>query len=94
MTERAHEPGCTLYSVHWLRHAVAAAGRLVHAAADPEGPDELAFVDRTAAGLLTDALAHFAELSDWETVTLLDIAEHASPMDDDDRFAANCTCRR
>ena len=77
-------------SVHWLRHAIAAAGRL--ARAEEADPDDLAFVDRASAGLLTDALAHFAELSDWETVTLLDIAEHATPMDDD-RFAGDCTCR-
>jgi hypothetical protein len=89
MTTRSHQPGCTLYSVHWLRHAVAASGHL----ANPD-PDELSAVDRTSAGLLADTLSHFAELPDWESVTLLDVAEHATPMAEDDRFSVHCTCRR
>jgi len=78
--------------VYWLRHAIAAAGRLANPDADP---DELVDVDRVSAELLADTLAHFAELPDWETVTLLDVAEHATPMSDNDNdFAVHCTCGR
>jgi len=35
-------------------------------------------VDRISAGALTDALAHFAELDDWASVTLHDVAQHAT----------------
>src|SRR5437764_1150408 len=53
----------------------------------------LGTVDRKSAELLLDTAAHFAELPDWETVTLLDVAEHARPTDNDDSFAGLCTCR-
>lgn len=45
-----HGPGCGLDSVHWLRHAVAAAGHL-----GQEEPDDHA--DRVSAMSLTDTLA-------------------------------------
>jgi len=47
-------------------------------------------VDRTAAGALADTLAHFAELEDWASVTLADVAKHSNLIGD--RFGAMCTC--
>lgn len=79
-----HEPTCPLHSVHWLRHAVAAAGRLAQDHPDPDA-------DRTSAMSLVDALAHFAELEDWCTVTLSDVAEHATLMNQD-HFKSLCNC--
>jgi hypothetical protein len=79
-----HQPGCALYSVHWLRHAVATAGALTHE--EPEGG-----LDRVSAEVLTDTLARFAEQDDWEGVTLKDIAEHATLMNRPD-FRGMCTC--
>lgn len=44
---------------------------------------------------LSDTLAHFAELDDWSTVTLRDVAEQATliktPMNQE-RFKHMCTC--
>ena len=80
-----HLPGCALDAVHWLRHAVAAAGRL----AQPH-PDDYN-VDRKSAEALTDALAHFSELDNWATVTLRDVAMHSTLMDEG-RFGYLCTC--
>ena len=37
-------------------------------------------------------LAHFAELADWEAVSLLDVAEQATPMNNKDDFEVHCTC--
>jgi hypothetical protein len=81
-----HAPGCVLDPVHWLRHAIAASGRL----AAPQG-SELDTVDKKSAEALADTLAHFAELDDWATVTLRDIARHATLVDEE-RFGAQCTC--
>jgi hypothetical protein len=83
-----HEPGCVLDPVHWFRHAIAAAGRLVHPL--PADPD-LPYDDQISAEALTDALAHFSELPDWTTVTLHDVAQHATLMNDG-RFHSMCTC--
>jgi len=47
-------------------------------------------VDRTAAGALADTLAHFAELEDWASVTLADVAKHCNLVGD--RFDAMCSC--
>jgi len=83
-----HSEGCPLYSVHWLRHAVACAGRL----ADQQTG---AGIDPVTAIALTDALAHFAELPEWEGVTLKDVAEHATLMDtptNRERFGYMCKC--
>ncbi|MFE3429780.1 hypothetical protein [Streptomyces sp. NPDC059171] len=83
-----HQPGCPLDPVHWLRHAVAAAGNL--AQEEPEGG-----LDRVSAMSLTDALAYFAELDDWATVTLKDVARHANLMDSElnqERFKSACNC--
>ena len=82
-----HQPGCVLDPVYWLRHAIAAVGRLVPLNDDPD----LDVVDRIAAGALTDTLAHFAELPDWATVTLHDVAQQATLMNQD-RFDEFCTC--
>jgi hypothetical protein len=49
----------SLGRVHWLRQAVAAAGRL----ASPQ-EHETRFVDQKSAAALADTLAHFAELDD------------------------------
>lgn len=62
-----------LDSMHWLRHAVAAAGRVSLRGARPH-------TDRMSVMSLTDTLAHFAELEDWDTVTLRDVANHATLM--------------
>jgi hypothetical protein len=83
-----HQPGCMLDSVHWFRHAVAAAGHLAQ-----EEPDSHA--DRVSAMSLADSLAHFAELDDWATVTLRDVADHATLMTQEvnkERFNHMCTC--
>jgi hypothetical protein len=69
--------------VHWLRHTAAAAGHLATGNPDPA-------VDRISVESLTDTLAHFAELDDWASVTLLDVAQRATLVDD--RFAHMCTC--
>jgi len=87
VTTPEHRPGCVLDPVHWLRHAVAAAGRL----ANPGIDDDDDFVDRTSAGALADTLAHFAELDTWTDVTLADTARHATLMADG-RFDAMCSC--
>lgn len=79
-----HQSGCPLESVHWLRHATAAAGVLTH-----DEPDPLA--DRKSAEALTDALAYFAELDSWSTVTLKDIADHATLMNRE-IFKNICEC--
>ena len=86
MPPTPHAPGCTLDAVHWLRHAIDAAGRL----ASPQA-DELRSVDRKAAESLADTLAHFAELDDWGTITLREVAQHANLMDDES-FGSRCTC--
>ena len=79
-----HQPGCALYSAHWLRHAIAAAGRLTQ-----EEPDR--DTDRVSVESLTDTLAHFAELDNWERVTLREVAEHATLMNHE-RFKSLCNC--
>jgi hypothetical protein len=40
---------------------------------------------------LADALAHFAELDDWATATLRDLANHATLMNQE-QFKHMCTC--
>lgn len=79
-----HQAHCPLYSVHWLRHAIAAAGQLAQ-----EEPDPAA--DRVSAMALSDTLAHFAEVGDWSTVTLKDVADHATLMNQES-FRRMCTC--
>ena len=86
MPPTEHAPGCTLDAVHWLRHAIAAVGRL----ASPQA-DEFRSVDRKSAESLADTLAHFAELDEWGTVTLREVARHANLMDDE-LFGSRCTC--
>lgn len=91
-----HAPGCVLDPVHWLRHAIAASGRLVF----PQ-EDEVCHVDRLAAEQLLDTLAHLAELPDWAPVTLegsgsedpsgSDVVRNADVPDT--RFPSLCTCR-
>jgi hypothetical protein len=80
-----HQAGCTLDPVHWLRHAIAAAGLL----ARPH-PDD-AFVDRTSAEAMTDTLAYYAQLDEWANVTLKDVAYRSTLMSDG-RFDYLCTC--
>lgn len=83
-----HEPGCDLDSVHFLRHAAASAGLLTQESPDPH-------VDRVSAASLADTLARFAEQDDWATVTLRDVADHATLMttgENRERFKAMCTC--
>lgn len=87
MTAPEHQPGCILDPVHWLRHAVAAAGRLVSTEQSERSPD------RVSAQLLTDSLAHLAELDDWATVTLHDLARRAAAgLPEPDRFSQMCSC--
>lgn len=83
-----HAPTCSLYPTNWLRHAVAATGLLLQ---DP--PEQGA--DRVWAEALTDALAYFAELPGWETVTLKDIADHVDWVGSSpnrDWLLTHCTC--
>lgn len=79
-----HADDCPLNSVHWLRHAIAASGRLAQ-------EDPTLGADRVSAMSLADAMAHFAELDDWSTITLKDIADHATLMNQE-RFGSQCTC--
>jgi len=72
--------------VHWLRHAVAAAGRK----ANPGIDDDDDFVDRQSAGAPADTSAHAAELDTWAGVTLTDIARHATLIANS-RFDGMCT---
>jgi len=83
-----HQPGCVLDPVYWLRHAVLAAGRLTHS---PETDPDWDYLDRGSAESMIDALAHFAELPDWATLTLHDVAQQATLMNQD-RFDEFCTC--
>jgi hypothetical protein len=76
--------------VHWVRHAVAA-GRLVDRSAEQDSDA----ADAVSAIALADALAHFAELPEWETVTLKDVADHATLMNTPENrepFGLSCTC--
>jgi len=84
--EGKHEPGCTLDPQHWLRHALAATLRLL----DPTQAGNPA-IDRLSSGAM-NGLEHFAEQSDWRTVTLLDVTQYASLLGE--KFAEDCTCRR
>lgn len=54
-----------------------------------EDPDD--FADRTSAMALADTMARFAEQNDWETVTLKDVADHATLMNQE-QFRHMCTC--
>lgn len=83
-----HAPGCRLDSIHWLRHAIAAAGRLVNKANGEDDP----FVDAISAGALTDTLGYFAELPGWESITLREIADSATIMPEHEPFKHWCTC--
>ena len=58
---------------------------------DPPDP----FGDRVSAMALTDALAYFAELPNWETVTLKDIVDHVDWVDSSlnrEWIRSQCTC--
>lgn len=84
-----HEPGCALDPVHWLRHALGAAQRLVSAEPDVE----VASIDKTSAAELLNVLERYAEFDDsWRNVTLYEVARGATLMGG--TFAALCTCRR
>jgi hypothetical protein len=80
-----HKSGCLLDPVHWLKHAITAAGYL---AADSDQPIS---ADRVAAEQLTDALAYLAEMPGWATVTLLDVVRLAAPTAEE-YGAWMCTC--
>ena len=82
MTSPEHVPGCILDPVNWLRHAIAATNLRIKG--EHEHPDHL------SSEALQNALEHFAEQSDWRTVTLLDVAKYASLMGD--KFSSDCTC--
>ena len=86
MSDRHHAPGCVLDPVHWLRHAIAAGSRL----ASDDAPANLS-VDRVSAEALTETLAHYAELAEWASVTLQDVARSATLMNLE-IFDAQCTC--
>jgi hypothetical protein len=72
-----HEPGCPLYDAPWLDAAGA--------------PGE--FVDRAAAGALTDALAGLSELDVLADARLAAALRRAAPSPDDRRLTW-CICRR
>lgn len=83
-----HAPTCPLYPTHWMRFAVATTGLLLQDPPDPGG-------DRVSAMALTDALAYFAELDDWETVTLKDVADHVGWVESSPNrewLLSQCTC--
>lgn len=80
-----HQTGCTLDAVHWLRHAIAAAGHMVSETPDARNADRLSAVS------LLDTLARFTELDDWDTTTLHTVANHATLMNRD-WFKDQCTC--
>lgn len=79
-----HERGCRLYSLYWLRHAVAVSGRIIN-------PVDGRAVDRVSAMALMETLARYVALEDWETVTLKAIADQATLMNQE-RFRNECSC--
>jgi hypothetical protein len=83
-----HEPGCILDPVHWLRHALGAAQRLLAEDPEPATP----YLDRRAAVALLDELERHAEFDGgWRTVTLYEVTKRASLMGD--LFADHCKCK-
>lgn len=90
-----HAPSCPLYPrlAGEFRHAIAAAGRFV--AQDEHDPDDVQHFDQTTAMALMDSLARLAELPEWETVTLNDVAEDATLMNTPEMrelLRPQCTC--
>jgi hypothetical protein len=86
MAERAAD--CPLYPSHWLKFAVATTGLLLQDPPDPAG-------DRVSAMALTDAIAYFAELPGWETVTLKDVVDHVDWVESSptrEWLRMHCTC--
>ena len=85
MAPMEHRPGCILDPVHWLRHAIGAANHLLSDDPDPRA-------DRVSARSLLETMERHAELDNgWASVTMLELAQEATLMDDE-RFAAMCTC--
>lgn len=83
-----HATNCPLYPQHWLRQAVAGMGLALQ---DPPEPS----ADRVSAMWLADAIAHFAELNEWETVTLKDITDHVDWVEkspNTEYWRSKCTC--
>ncbi|WP_097865831.1 hypothetical protein [Streptomyces sp. rh34] len=83
-----HAATCPLYPTHWLRFAVATTGLLLQDPPDPGG-------DRISAMMLTDALAHLAELPNWETVTLKDVVDQVDWVESSPNrewLRSQCTC--
>lgn len=83
-----HATTCPLYPTNWLRFAVATAGLLLQDPPDSSG-------DRVSAMILMDALAHFAELPEWERVTLKDIVDHVDWVESSPNrewLRTHCTC--
>ncbi|MFD3729787.1 hypothetical protein [Streptomyces sp. NPDC058671] len=68
-----HADACPLSPVYYLRHAIEATEELLQ----PSPPSDAAKIHATQ---LLHALNHFANLSHWDSVTLRDVAEHATLM--------------
>ncbi len=82
-----HTGECPYGPANFLRVAVAAAGHHV------AGGDDAEMMDRELSGALMDALAHYAELPDWPSATLGDVAAmafHGRPIGE--HLMAHCTC--
>lgn len=82
-----HTGECPYGPANFLRVAVAAAGHHV------AGDDDAEMMDRELSGALVDALAHYAELPDWSSATLGDVAAMAfdhRPISG--LMLAHCTC--
>lgn len=87
-TAEEHEPGCALDPVHWLRHAVGAAQRLVSEDRDLDAPN----LDRTSAVALLNEMERHAEFDGgWREVTLYEVARNATLLGD--TFAGHCSCK-
>jgi hypothetical protein len=87
---RRHEAGCILDPVHWLRHAVGAANRLL----SEEPDDDRDSLDRISAQALLGVVERHAEFSDgWATMTLREVTEQALDTLGPDKFESLCTCK-
>ncbi|MGY2127463.1 hypothetical protein [Blastococcus sp. SYSU DS0617] len=84
MPAKEHDEDCPLYPQHWLRHALSAVQQLT--ADDPEDD-----VDRLSAASLLNALDYFANHHGWEGVTLRNVADYATLMEED-KFPL-CDCK-
>lgn len=83
-----HADACPLLPVSYLRHAIEITEELLQ-------PSPSSDVEKVHATQLLQALSHFANLSDWDSVTLQDVAERATLMESPEnreRWKPSCIC--